>query len=93
MSDDTYSIRPNNLKRLVFVEDLQGQTRLQLFADRDLASQFFGEVFEENHVALFLLSRLALTRRCAAQNLVAIEAIAVYCPKPGGQSGKAGSSL
>jgi hypothetical protein len=54
-ADDTHSIRPNHLKRLVFIEDLQGLARLQLLADRDLASQFVEEVFEEDHLVLRLL--------------------------------------
>jgi hypothetical protein len=43
-ADDTYSIQPNYLKMLVFIGDLQGQGRLQLFADRNLATQFVEEV-------------------------------------------------
>jgi hypothetical protein len=56
IADDTYSIRPNNLKRLVLLKICRGSMRLHLLAYRNLAPQFVGEVFEEDHLILRLLS-------------------------------------
>jgi len=61
-ADIPYSIRQNHLKRLVLLKICRVRRDLQLLADRNLASQLIGEVFEEDHVVLRLLSFGCLDR-------------------------------